>query len=703
MAGYFLSELNVKIDNSELLKKNIDKVIKSYSKFKSSKNEILVQEMVSDVKISGVATTVDKETSFPYYCVDYSFSKDTSTVTSGSENSNSFIYFSLYRKNKIKKKFIKIIKMLDELKRICKKEALDIEFIMGKNNKLYLLQARPLVVNRKIKYNEKKLLLYLNRLNLKIEKLQFRHHDLLGKTTVFGVMPDWNPAEMIGIKPRPLELSLYQELITDHVWSEQRKSYGYRDLTSHHLLTSFFGTPYIDIRVDFNSWIPANLPKKISEKLVNYYVERYKQNLHLHDKIEFNIIFTCLTFNTEERLKILEKNGFSKKEIKIIKNCLKDITLKSFSEFNKNKNNLKILTDKAKQVLDSKIYLIDKIYWLIEDCKKYGTYTFAGSARCAFIAIDILNSIKDAKIISDNEKEMFLNSIKTVASEISEDFRKLTKQNFLKKHGHLRPNTYDITSLNYSEGYNLYFSKKDNFKKIKQKKFKFTKKQILQINKKLRKEKITISVENLIDFIRESIIHREYSKYIFTKNVSLVLDYLKILAKQNNISREDMAYININTILNMYYNLSHEKVEDILRDEVKKNKNNYNFDTTLKLPDNILSGKDAYYFENYITKSNFITLKNIVGKTYFFKKDKKSNLSNKIVLIENADPGYDFIFTKNIKGLITKYGGANSHMAIRCSELNIPAAIGVGEKNFDKYKIANSIRLNCNSKNIQVI
>ena len=155
--------------------------------------------------------------------------------------------------------------MLDELKRICKKEALDIEFIMGKNNKLYLLQARPLVVNRKIKYNEKKLLLYLNRLNLKIEKLQFRHHDLLGKTTVFGVMPDWNPAEMIGIKPRPLELSLYQELITDHVWSEQRKSYGYRDLTSHHLLTSFFGTPYIDIRVDFNSWIPANLPKKFQK------------------------------------------------------------------------------------------------------------------------------------------------------------------------------------------------------------------------------------------------------------------------------------------------------------------------------------------------------------------------------------------------------------------------------------------------------
>ena len=43
-------------------------------------------------------------------------------------------------------------------------------------------------------------------------------------------------------------------------------------------------------------------------------IERYKQNLHLHDKIEFNIIFTCLTFNTEERLKILEKMAFPKRK-----------------------------------------------------------------------------------------------------------------------------------------------------------------------------------------------------------------------------------------------------------------------------------------------------------------------------------------------------------------------------------------------------
>ena len=51
------------------------------------------------------------------------------------------------------------------------------------------------------------------------------------------------------------------------------------------------------------------------------------------------------------------------------------------------------------------------------------------------------------------------------------------------------------------------------------------------------------------------------------------------------------------------------------------------------------------------------------------------------LFLENADPGYDFIFSYNIKGLITEYGGSNSHMSIRCLELGIPAIIGIGSRN----------------------
>ena len=72
-------------------------------------------------------------------------------------------------------------------------------------------------------------------------------------------MPDWNPAEIIGLKPGPLALSLYRELVTDSIWAYQRDNYGYKNLRSFPLLVSFHGLPYIDVRVSFNSFVPRDI------------------------------------------------------------------------------------------------------------------------------------------------------------------------------------------------------------------------------------------------------------------------------------------------------------------------------------------------------------------------------------------------------------------------------------------------------------
>ncbi len=73
------------------------------------------------------------------------------------------------------------------------------------------------------------------------------------------------------------------------------------------------------------------------------------------------------------------------------------------------------------------------------------------------------------------------------------------------------------------------------------------------------------------------------------------------------------------------------------------------------------------------------------------------------MLIENADPGFDWIFSEKIVGLITKFGGANSHMAIRCAEFQIPAAIGCGEQRFETLKDANNILLDCSNSIVKKI
>ena len=111
---------------------------------------------------------------------------------------------------------------------------------------------------------------------------------------------------------------------------------------------------------------------------------------------------------------------------------------------------------------------------------------FAGLARCGFIAIELIESFVNGKIISEEDKNNFLNSIDTISSKMSNDISRLSKPNFLEKYGHLRPNSYEITSLNYKDGYQKYFkNRKKNF--FKKKTFIFSKNQKSKILSFIRK------------------------------------------------------------------------------------------------------------------------------------------------------------------------------------------------------------------------
>ena len=91
-------------------------------------------------------------------------------------------------------------------------------------------------------------------------------------------------------------------------------------------------------------------------------------------------------------------------------------------------------------------------------------------------------------------------------------------------------------------------------------------------------------------------------------------------------------------------------------------------------------------FTQDLNKENYVTNLQVDSSIYLFqnnlKKFNPKKIINKIEFIENADPGYDFIFSCRIKGLITAFGGPNSHMSIRCNEFSVPAAIGIGEKKY---------------------
>jgi phosphohistidine swiveling domain-containing protein len=143
-----------------------------------------------------------------------------------------------------------------------------------------------------------------------------------------------------------------------------------------------------------------------------------------------------------------------------------------------------------------------------------------------------------------------------------------------------------------------------------------------------------------------------------------------------------------------------DELAEFWREVIEKKREIHIKNSEMILPPVIRDETDfkAICFE--MSRPNFIGKQSVEGEVVNFEMSESADIEDKIVLIEKVDPGFDWIFTKNIKGLITKYGGAASHMAIRCAEFNIAAAIGCGEQIYAKIRRWEKLKLDCKAKKI---
>jgi len=686
------------------LEEKINKIIK---KFKNKKDQIIVQRYIKNPEFAGVIFTKDKTTNSPYFDINYDTSKKTDLITSGKNNPTMKSLLILKSAKKVPAKFKKLIQISKNLEKIFNNDRLDIEFCI-KNKDIFILQCRPLLGTKKI-IDKKILDSIIVNLENKFENINQKNETLFGKKTILSNMSDWNPAEMIGKKPSQLALSLYSELITNSVWAEQRYKYGYKNVIPNKLMLNFAGTPYIDLRVDLNSFLPFDLDKNISEKLINFFLAKIKKNPEIHDKIEFELINTCFDFTLSKKNELpLSKN----EKIKYF-NSLKKLTNNILNpKKNILKNEIKkiqILNTKISIIKKSKLSPIQKIHYLVSDCKKYGTLPFAGIARCAFIGKTILDSLKNIKLLTNEDIENFYLGINTVSKEINLDYYRSKKNNsyvqFLEKYGHVRPSTYSILTKNYRENYKTYFSDNGYYPKYNiSKKLKLDKRKIKIIDNIFKKNKLKLDFMKFLNFTKLAIENREYSKLIFTKSIDEIFINLKTLSKKIKVDEKNLEHLDIDIILKSFHNVEQEKLKKIILRNININQKAYKFSQAIILPDVIDDSKNFTSFYNVNNKENYITNKNTFGEILELKKLRNFKaVSNKIVLIENADPGYDFLFSYKLKGLVTKYGGSNSHMAIRCMELGLPAIIGTGEKVYDRLSKSKKVFIDCNNKNFSII
>ena len=703
-AGKFLSALDVPGEREALLGA-VEDVIASYEN-PGPEDQVFVQPMLGSVSMSGVAFGRDPNTGAPYVVINYDDETgDPSSVTSGRFNNLKSFYCWKRRDVDCEPRLAKVLELVEELEGLFGTDSVDLEFAFDAAGVLYLLQARRLPIARKPgsmdRESHEGLLEILEE---KIRVMSRPHPYLSGARAVYGVMPDWNPAEVIGVRPKPLALSLYKNLVTDSTWAYQRNNYGYKNLRSFPLMHSFHGLPYVDVRVSFNSFVPQGVDGGLAERLVNYYLDRLLKTPAHHDKIEFEIVFSCYTLDLPRRLEALKEHGFSSADLGALAESLRRLTnsviRKESSLISADKERLRILDEHRRLILGGDLDPVSRIYWLLEDCRRYGTLPFAGLARAGFIAVQMLHSLVSLGILREDEKEAFLAGINTVTARMKDDFETLPKEEFLARYGHLRPGSYNIESARYDEAPDRYFdwSKKKKAPTRSGRRFELSPDQARSIDALLESHGLEVDAFALLDFMEESIRGREEAKFMFTKNLSDALSLFRDFGAARGFSVEDLSFADITCIHRLYTCAA--PARELLRASIEEGMESYSRMSQIILPPVISGPEDVWAFHMPSHEPSYITQKTVVGPVR--RELEGADLRGAIVMIKNADPGYDWIFSKDVAGLITAYGGVNSHMAIRAGEFGLPAVIGAGETLFQRWSMADRLRIDCANRRVEV-
>ena len=708
-AGHYESVLNVNGSSAEEVKKAIQVVVDSYHKDDLTANteQILVQSQTEDVHVSGVVFTRDIHQNRPYYLINYDDNGSTDSVTSGVGGKTIWI---AHDSEKIEQPWDKLINAVREIESLLDDMVLDIEFAVTHKGEVVIFQARPLAANYKYKYENNDVDMFRLKNNEKNKYISIVNEIESGKM-MLSDMAFWNPSEIIGSNPRNLDYSLYREIITKRAWNQGLVPMGYKAVNKD-LMYKIGNKPYISLEYSFMSLIPESLSKELSIKLMRFYKEKFKRDVTAHDKIEFEIVISCFDFETDDKLKELLDYGFSVVEIKEIKEVLFNMTqdfLKDyFTVLRRDLEDLNILTVNREKIIEKLSFKEDDLYRLIDyfkilikDLKKYGTPHFSRQARYAFIARSLCKSLVAKNYFSEETMETFMLSIETVASDFENDFnlyllKQLSRDAFNKKYGHLRSGTYDIRTDRYDQ---IYFeASSGSVTKLDKKKPKVDPVLILDANviaSALNSVDLKLETNEFIAVLKQSFEQREYFKFEFTKSLSLAIEILRKIGEFLGIDRNSLSYLEISDILASEYYTTTSELREFLLTIINQRKAIYKEKSKLVLPEVILSEGDIDIIKIGESRPNFITQKNVYGDIALLEEENTLDIEGKIVVITKADPGFDWIFAKGIKGLITKYGGVASHMAIRCAEFGIPAAIGCGEKIFDYISGLNAIDLDC--------
>lgn len=712
-AGRYHSELNV-LATLEDLGRAVDLVFHSYAG-NDPLDEVLVQPQLEGARASGVMFTRTLGTGAPYRVINYTVGSDTAAITGGASRDGVKLYVSRMASSETLDRLPelgrRLIQSADEIEACVCHDALDIEFALDADDQLVTLQVRPLMVDdvHQDRGRDGDVADALDDIHETLQQLTPPPPGQVGRRTAWSVMADWNPAEIIGLTPAPLALDLYRKIITDTVWAQQRYEVGYRDVREWPLIRSFGGQAFVDVRASLNSFLPASLPDLLAESLIEYALERLQVDPSQHDKLEFELIPTCLDFSHQDwERRYLEAGTCNAEDLALLREGLRQVTCAIIARAPRDISYAHYLEAECPALESVREPFADWLRSVLQVCSAQGALCFAHLARGGFVVAALLRSAVARGLLTDERRALLMESISGVGRMLTDAAAQvrdgqLSRNDFIRRFGHLRPGTYDISIPTYRDKPSLYLDPiitTSNVPALPV--FEWTAQERAVLSGPLAELNIGLDMDGLLRFAHQAVGGREYSKFVFTRLLSSALDGLAQEAHKAGISTDLHDCMPLSVWLDQSVEVwGRVEAGQTLVELTERRHRQHTLASLIFLPPVLTEAYEIHAFEVPHSKPTFITTRKAQAKLRVVHPGEvveRQHVEGCVVAITNADPGYDYLFALGIRGLMTAYGGPNSHMAIRASEFSIAAVIGIGSESFAQLRDGSMIDLDCKKR-----
>lgn len=482
---------------------------------------------------------------------------------------------------------------------------------------------------------------------------------------LLGLMPDWNPAELLGAHPRPLALSLFAATIGDGSWYRARMQLGYAAPYRRQLLRPLAGRPWVDVRASFESLLPAAIPPGDRQRLLRAALARLRAQPQLHDRVEFEVVPSGLTFDCAARLAAL---GAGVRRAPVVE-ALRALTARALDAVAMAREQeaftrLFCVGDAAPSALPVWLpWIRDRI-----------ALPFARAARRDFLASALWRSAVALGAISAERCLEMLAGLAGAAPGGGNP---------------LRPGQFEISSgVHAATGWAQPNADAGGFR--------LHSAEHAALARLLGDSRLPWTPAQLVQLGRAAARGRELGKQALAAHLGAWLEALARAGAARGLDREVLGWLRWNVAC------AAVPVED-LADRAVRARQRHHEDALLQLPVLLDCLGDLRAVRLHAANGHFLGGGAVEGPLVVLRQGSgPAELpAHAIVAIHNADPGYDWVFAHSPRALVTAYGGPHSHMALRCAHVRCGAVLGLGAERFERLVRADWLRIDFDQQRIE--